>query len=523
MIVTEPKDIVQPRITVDKYNSRRIAVGDDVILPCVAQGHPVPDYYWKRELQGRSVPLALGERLTMLTAGLLKISKVRLTSLWVNKKKKRIRIPLKHFLFFFIILLRVIHYTAELVILFKLPLLPPQVRLEDRGVYICHANNSAGEENVRVTLEIRAPVTAHVQPQTQTVDVGREANFECIAGGFPISQVSWYHDGEPIAQDNNGVEVKAEPPSLTVRRLSKEDEGMYQCFVSNNWEQAQATAELNLGDAGPELTHWFPEQTLQPGPTVSLKCVASGNPPPRFTWTLDGFPLPDDPRFLVGQYVTVRDDVISHVNITGVKAEDGGEYTCSARNGVGTVSHSARVNVFGLPYIRPMPRVVGIAGLALAVKCPVGGYPVESVTWERHGQVLPLNRRQRVYPNGTLVVEQTQKDEDAGTYTCQAKNGQRNTARRDVQVQVLGNSIDRLPLSSLIYLFSSASSSSQDIPGKSDGGAAARRDESGDNLPDNGGRSAREFPVGQERGERGEGRRYGDGEEDRRLLVQLSY
>lgn len=46
-----------------------------------------------------------------------------------------------------------------------------------------------------------------------------------------------------------------------------------------------------LSDASPELLYWFSEQTLQPGPTVSLKCVATGNPPPQFTWTLDGFPV----------------------------------------------------------------------------------------------------------------------------------------------------------------------------------------------------------------------------------------
>lgn len=44
-------------------------------------------------------------------------------------------------------------------------------------------------------------------------------------------------------------------------------------------------------DASPELLYWFSEQTLQPGPTVSLKCVATGNPPPQFIWTLDGFPV----------------------------------------------------------------------------------------------------------------------------------------------------------------------------------------------------------------------------------------
>ncbi|XP_065345667.1 cell adhesion molecule Dscam2-like [Cloeon dipterum] len=41
-------------------------------------------------------------------------------------------------------------------------------------------------------------------------------------------------------------------------------------------------------------------------------------------------------RFLVGQYVTVHDDV----NISSLREEDGGEYTCTARNAVAQVSHS---------------------------------------------------------------------------------------------------------------------------------------------------------------------------------------
>lgn len=70
--------------------------------------------------------------------------------------------------------------------------------------------------------------------------------------------------------------------------------------------------------------------------------------------------------------MTVQDDVISHVNITSVKAEDGGEYTCTAHNSVGKISHSARVNVYGLPYIREMPKITGVAGTSLIIKVGEG-------------------------------------------------------------------------------------------------------------------------------------------------------
>jgi Down syndrome cell adhesion molecule len=47
-----------------------------------------------------------------------------------------------------------------------------------------------------------------------------------------------------------------------------------------------------LSEVYPQLVYRFIEQTMQPGPSVSLKCSASGNPTPQISWTLDGFPLP---------------------------------------------------------------------------------------------------------------------------------------------------------------------------------------------------------------------------------------
>lgn len=69
-------------------------------------------------------------------------------------------------------------------------------------MYVCFANNSAGEESVRVTLEITAPLSAHVQPQAQIVDVGKDASFQCIISGYPISQIIWLHNGKTLVSIN---------------------------------------------------------------------------------------------------------------------------------------------------------------------------------------------------------------------------------------------------------------------------------------------------------------------------------
>ena len=52
-------------------------------------------------------------------------------------------------------------------------------------------------------------------------------------------------------------------------------------------------------------------------------------------------------RFLIGQFVSMHGDVVSHVNISGVQVQDGGIYECTATNRVGQVRHSAELRVYG--------------------------------------------------------------------------------------------------------------------------------------------------------------------------------
>nr|CAD7441249.1 unnamed protein product [Timema bartmani] len=179
---------------------------------------------------------------------------------------------------------------------------------------------------------------------------------------------------------------------------------------------AQGTAELRLGDTPPQLVYGFIRQNIQPGPSVSLKCVASGNPTPNIKWTLDGYPLPLNERFVIGQYVPMYGDVISHVNITSVHVQEGGTYQCSAVNRVGEASHSAQLNVYGKLHI----------GQIVAAR------------WLFQGdRELPINRRHLVFPNNTLVIEKVQSGVDNGVYRCDATDKQARTASGTAHVNVM--------------------------------------------------------------------------------------
>ncbi|XP_044018828.1 Down syndrome cell adhesion molecule-like protein Dscam2 isoform X31 [Aphidius gifuensis] len=381
LVITEPASSTKPQMSGPSDLQRfTISVNKGIGLLCMLQGFPVPFYRWYKFVDGttRRQPVQLNERVRQVSGTLI------------------IR----------------------------------EARVEDSGKYLCIVNNSVGGESVETVLTVTAPLGAEIEPRSQTVDFGRPATFTCNVRGNPIKTISWMKDGKPLGHED---------PVLRIESVKKEDKGMYQCFVRNDQESAQATAELKLGGRfePPQIKQAFGEETLQPGPSMFLKCVASGNPTPEITWELDGKRLANTERLQVGQYVKVNGDVVSHLNISSTHTNDGGLYKCIAASKVGSAEHSARLNIYGLPFIRHMDKKAIVAGETLRVTCPVAGYPIESIVWERDTRLLPINGKQKVFPNGTLIIENVERHSDQATYTCVARNAQGYSARGTLEVQVM--------------------------------------------------------------------------------------
>ena len=127
----------------------------------------------------------------------------------------------------------------------------------------------------------------------------------------------------------NGVEIKQNSQSalLKIDSVKKEDRGMYQCFIRNDQESAQATAELRLGGRfdPPEFVSTFTERIMTPGPFVSLACVAKGDPAPEFEWFVYGKKIDlagnGASPIRIGTYRSLNGDVTSHLNITNARTK----------------------------------------------------------------------------------------------------------------------------------------------------------------------------------------------------------
>ncbi|KAG8200003.1 hypothetical protein JTE90_006241 [Oedothorax gibbosus] len=386
LFVTEPHGTSSPKI-IDFKPMVSANEGETLELGCAATAFPPPSYRWYKEEDGG--------RLTLLSSG------PRITQL-----------------------------EGSLVLQF--------VGVQDSGRYVCAVNNTAGEDRTTTTLTVSAPLSVYVTPQRQVVDVGRPATFNCTVSGRPVRTLTWMKDRKPIEDYyGGGRAVLMSRDVLHIPAVQREDKGMYQCFVFNDFESAQSTAELKLGDVAPVLLATFTGEAVRPGTSVSLRCSASGNPLPQVTWYLDNVNIPDAIRFRVGDYVTSEGYVMSYVNITDIHVEDGGEYTCSADNAVSSVRHTARLDVYGPPYVKPMPNISAVAGQTAVLQCPISGYPIESVMWIKDGATLPTNHRQKVENLGKLVIHEVHRSADEGTYVCDVTGQDKKRAEGKMHVSVL--------------------------------------------------------------------------------------
>nr|XP_024214193.1 Down syndrome cell adhesion molecule-like protein Dscam2 isoform X42 [Halyomorpha halys] len=381
LVITDPIGSVAPKFpTLDKGSIFDVKEGLSYTLICPSQAFPVPTFRWYKFVEGTSKKQAVV----------------------MNDRVKQV--------------------SGTLII--------REAKVEDSGKYLCVVNNSVGGESVETVLTVTAPLSASIEPSVQTVDFGRPATMSCNFEGNPVKTLSWLKDGKVLPNKE---------AMLKIESVRKEDRGMYQCFVRNEQESAQASAELKLGSRfePPLIKDYFNNETLQPGAYLKLKCVAKGNPIPEITWYLDGKKLIKSDRQQIGQYTSLASDVISHLNISSVQPNDGGLYKCVASSKVGVTEHAERINIYGQPFVRPMEKKAIVAGETLVVTCPYAGYPIDSIIWERDGRALPINRKQKVFPNGTLIIENLERLSDQATYTCVVKNSQGYTSRGTLDVQVM--------------------------------------------------------------------------------------
>ncbi|TWW61140.1 Hemicentin-1 [Takifugu flavidus] len=334
----------------------QVVLHHGTVLPCEAQGFPRPSISWQRE----GVPIATGHRLSLLSNGALKFSRVT---------------------------------------------------LGDAGTYQCLAKNEAGAAVGQTKLVLHVPPVLSVPRIEYTSVLGQPASLECVADGQPQPDVAWLKERRPVVEGAH-IRIFANG-TLAITSTQRSDAGLYTCAAKNLAGRASHDMRLVI-QVPPLISPAQTELSVIQGFQALLSCAAQGSPDPKISWEKNGSPVPNIP----GKYTVLRS---GELIIERAEPADAGLFTCVATNAAGSARQDRRLSINMRPAFKELPGDVTLnKGQSLALSCHAQGTPSPVISWTvnnspRQGAAVDEAGR------SSLIIENVTTS-DAGTYVCVAEN-----------------------------------------------------------------------------------------------------
>ncbi len=206
----------------------------------------------------------------------------------------------------------------------------------DAGDYSVTISNESGSVTSNVShVSVIAPLAITQQPATQTAPVGSTIFLSVVtnAGVSPLTY-QWYRWPDIIAGETSAT--------LTLSKLQPSQNGSYYVTVRDEVQSVTsdwADIKVGAGATAPAFTLQPSGVTVNPGVSVELSSVASGNPNPTFQWYKNG-------KLISGATSRLLD-------FASIQFTDTGDYTVVATNSAGSVtSQIAHIAVVEAPSSR---------------------------------------------------------------------------------------------------------------------------------------------------------------------------
>ncbi|XP_062853242.1 contactin-3 [Trichomycterus rosablanca] len=352
----------EPKIEVHFPDTVPAAKGSSVKLECFALGNPVPKITWRRT---NDVPFP---------------SKVKLRN-----------------------------SNAILEI--------PRFQQEDTGTYECVAENSRGKNVAKGRLAFHAKPHWLETMTSTTLSIEDRLSWECKANGKPKPSFSWLRNGETLMSQGR---VLIENGALTITSLILSDGGMYQCVAENKHGIVYASAELMVLASPPSFSQNPLRSVMKvlAGTVVTLNCRPQASPRAISLWKKGSEMFPKNERFSVFSNGTLK--------IANVTKQDGGIYTCIAKNQFGSASTTGRLLITEPSRITQSPSSMEImVGESIVLPCQVSVDPALDVSfsWAFNGQLIDFQHDSEHFERvgskyaGDLMIRNIQLNH-AGKYVC---------------------------------------------------------------------------------------------------------
>ncbi|XP_049617427.1 neuronal cell adhesion molecule a isoform X3 [Syngnathus scovelli] len=299
------------------------------------------------------------------------------------------------------------------------------------GTYQCTAHNDHGTaiSNNIVIRQSRSPLWSKERLEPITVQTGVSLVLQCRPpAGLPPPVIFWMDNIFQKLPLDNRVTQALNGDLYFSNVLPEDNRNDYICYARFPYTQTiQQKQPISV-----TVLQTFPAGQRRPGfmtplgatstkmvlrgETLELECIAEGLPTPEMSWQKDGGELPTSRVSFLNYKKTVK--------ILDVSESDGGDYTCTATNRLGTAHHVIKVVVKAAPFWISAPRNLILAPNETGIlTCRVSGDPKPDISWFVNG--VPIENAPedptRKVDGDTVILSRVQTSSSA-VYQCNASN-----------------------------------------------------------------------------------------------------
>ncbi|XP_075560500.1 cell adhesion molecule Dscam1-like isoform X6 [Dermacentor variabilis] len=227
-----------------------------------------------------------------------------------------------------------------------------EVAAADIGNYTCEAKNDGGSDRTTASLVVTAAPVWLSEPKDTDAVQGRDLVLACNAAGFPKPRFTWKmqigsRDFVPLHPV--GRRKIHDNGTLVIENVESDDEGLYQCDVSNGVAPPLSKTIKVSVHVPPRISKSSSDVSVKRGDIAKIACEASGQHPLVVTWEKDNtLLLPSVDRYETHEEMSAT-GVTSVLVIHNSARKDATAYVCVAKNDYGQTKHTFRLTVLEPP------------------------------------------------------------------------------------------------------------------------------------------------------------------------------